>query len=184
MAISPRKTSAVKSSDASLHAKASGVPTGIADLHQGAGTDWSIADMLLIRRFEEKAGQMYGMGPDRRLLPSLYRPGSGGGRHADDAGRGRPGHHRLSRSRPHAGLRHGPQGRDGGTDRPARGLFQGKGGSMHMFSKEKDFYGGHGIVGAQVPLGTGLAFAHTYRGKENVSPDLSGRRCRQPGPGL
>jgi pyruvate dehydrogenase E1 component alpha subunit len=49
------------------------------------------------------------------------------------------------------------------------GLSKGKGGSMHMFSKEKHFYGGHGIVAAQVPLGTGLAFAHRYRGNDSVS---------------
>ena len=49
------------------------------------------------------------------------------------------------------------------------GLSRGKGGSMHMFSKEKHFYGGHGIVGAQVSLGTGLAFANRYRGNKNVS---------------
>ncbi|MEM9717438.1 MAG: pyruvate dehydrogenase (acetyl-transferring) E1 component subunit alpha, partial [Pseudomonadota bacterium] len=49
------------------------------------------------------------------------------------------------------------------------GLSKGKGGSMHMFSKEKEFYGGHGIVAAQVPLGAGLAFANKYRGNDNVS---------------
>jgi pyruvate dehydrogenase E1 component alpha subunit len=49
------------------------------------------------------------------------------------------------------------------------GYSKGKGGSMHMFSKEKGFYGGHGIVGAQVPLGTGLAFANKYRGNDNIS---------------
>src|SRR5262249_47227682 len=50
------------------------------------------------------------------------------------------------------------------------GYSKGKGGSMHMFSVEKGFYGGHGIVGAQVPIGTGLAFANRYRGNDNVSP--------------
>jgi pyruvate dehydrogenase E1 component alpha subunit len=48
------------------------------------------------------------------------------------------------------------------------GYSKGKGGSMHMFSKEKHFYGGHGIVGASVPLGAGLAFANVYRGNDNV----------------
>ena len=55
---------------------------------------------------------------------------------------------------------------------------------MHMFCREKNFYGGHGIVGAQVPIGTGLAFANKYRGNEAVSPDLFRRRRRQPGPSL
>jgi pyruvate dehydrogenase E1 component alpha subunit len=51
----------------------------------------------------------------------------------------------------------------------SHGYSRGKGGSMHMFSVEKGFFGGHGIVGAQVPLGTGLAFANRYRGNDNVS---------------
>src|SRR5204863_3449259 len=54
------------------------------------------------------------------------------------------------------------------------GYSKGKGGSMHMFSMEKNFFGGHGIVGAQVWLGTGLAFANRYRGNDNVSPAYFG----------
>ncbi len=74
--------------------------------------------------------------------------------------------------------------RHGRADRAPRRLSRGKGGSMHMFSKEKHFYGGHGIVGAQVSLGTGLAFANRYRGNKNVSLTYLRRRRRQPGPGL
>ena len=62
-------------------------------------------------------------GPDRRILPPLYRPGSRRRRHADGDRGGRPGHHRLSRSRPHARLRHGPEGRDGRAHRPPHRLF-------------------------------------------------------------
>ena len=84
-------------------------------------------DMLLIRRFEEKAGQLYGMGFIGGFC-HLYI-----GQEAVVVGmqmaleRGRPGDHRLSRPRPHAGLRHGPQGRHGRADRPPRRLFQGQG---------------------------------------------------------
>jgi pyruvate dehydrogenase E1 component alpha subunit len=49
------------------------------------------------------------------------------------------------------------------------GIVKGKGGSMHMFSKEKNFFGGHGIVGGQIPLGAGIAFADKYRGDKNVT---------------
>ena len=55
---------------------------------------------------------------------------------------------------------------------------------MHMFSREKDFYGGHGIVGAQVPLGAGLAFANQYREQRQRLLHLLRRRRGQPGPGL
>jgi pyruvate dehydrogenase E1 component alpha subunit len=54
------------------------------------------------------------------------------------------------------------------------GYSKGKGGSMHMFSREKNFFGGHGIVGAQVPIGTGLAFAHKYRDNDRVSVTFLG----------
>ncbi len=126
------------------------------------------ADMLLIRRFEERAGQLYGMGliggfchlyigqeavvvgmqaaakPEDQLI-TAYR----------DHG------HMLAAGMDPNGVMAELTGRSGGYSR-------GKGGSMHMFSSEKKFYGGHGIVGAQVPLGTGLAFANQYRGNQGV----------------
>ena len=126
------------------------------------------ADMLLIRRFEERAGQLYGMGliggfchlyigqeavvvgmqaatsPEDQVI-TAYR----------DHG------HMLACGMDPKGVMAELTGRSGGYSR-------GKGGSMHMFSSEKKFYGGHGIVGAQVPLGTGLAFANRYRGNKGV----------------
>ena len=124
--------------------------------------------MLLIRRFEEKAGQMYGMGLIGGFC-HLYI-----GQEAVVVGmqmaltRGRPGHHRLSRSRPYARLRHGPERRDGRAHRPPRRLFQRQGRLDAHVHVEKNFYGGHGIVGAQVSLGTGIAFANRYRNNGNV----------------
>jgi pyruvate dehydrogenase E1 component alpha subunit len=125
-------------------------------------------DMLLIRRFEEKAGQLYGMGliggfchlyigqeavvvglqdaitPEDSVVTS-YR----------DHG------HMLACGMEARGVMAELTGR-------ATGYSRGKGGSMHMFSREKNFYGGHGIVGAQVPIGTGIAFSYKYRNKANV----------------
>jgi pyruvate dehydrogenase E1 component alpha subunit len=125
-------------------------------------------DMLLIRRFEEKAGQLYGMGliggfchlyigqeavvvgmqaaiTDSDTVITSYR----------DHG------HMLACGMDPKGVMAELTGRRGGYSK-------GKGGSMHMFSREKNFFGGHGIVGAQVSLGTGLAFAHRYLGDGNL----------------
>jgi pyruvate dehydrogenase E1 component alpha subunit len=125
--------------------------------------------MLMIRRFEEKAGQLYGLGliggfchlyigqeavavglqsaldPERDSVITGYR----------DHG------HMLAYGLDPKIIMAELTGRQAG-------ISKGKGGSMHMFSTEKRFYGGHGIVGAQVPLGAGLAFAHKYRGDGGV----------------
>ena len=61
------------------------------------------------------------------------------------------------------------------------GYSHGKGGSMHMFSKEENFFGGHGIVGAQVSLGTGLAFSNMYRGNDRVSITYFGEGASNQG---
>jgi len=131
-------------------------------------------DMLLIRRFEEKAGQMYGMGliggfchlyigeeavvvgvmaavEDGDSIITSYR----------DHG------HMLASGMDPKGVMAELTGRIGGYSK-------GKGGSMHMFSLAKHFYGGHGIVGAQVPIGTGLGFAHKYKSDGKVAVTFLG----------
>ncbi len=126
-------------------------------------------EMLLIRRFEEKAGQMYGMGLIGGFC-HLYI-----GQEAVVVGvamASRPGDQVITSYRDHGhmlacGL--DPKGVMAELTGRRGGLSKGKGGSMHMFSKEKNFYGGHGIVGAQVALGTGLAFANRYRANDSVS---------------
>jgi pyruvate dehydrogenase E1 component alpha subunit len=126
-------------------------------------------DMLLIRRFEEKAGQMYGMGLIGGFC-HLYI-----GQEAVVVGMQmtlKPGDKVITGYRDHghmlaAGM--DPKGVMAELTGRAHGYSQGKGGSMHMFSVANGFYGGHGIVAAQVPLGTGLAFANRYRGSDNVS---------------
>ena len=121
-------------------------------------------EMLLIRRFEEKAGQLYGMG----LIGGFCHLYIGqeavvvGMQMAIEEGDQvittyRDHGHMLACGMDPKGVMAELTGRRGGYSR-------GKGGSMHMFSKEKNFYGGHGIVGANVPLGAGLAFANLYRG--------------------
>ena len=130
-------------------------------------------DMLLIRRFEEKAGQLYGMGQIGGFchlyigqeavvvgLQSVSKPGDTVVTSYRDHG------HMLACGMDADGVMAELTGREGGYSR-------GKGGSMHMFSREKNFFGGHGIVGAQVPIGCGLAFSHKYRDEANVLSDLS-----------
>jgi pyruvate dehydrogenase E1 component alpha subunit len=126
--------------------------------------------MLLIRRFEEKAGQLYGLGLIGGFchlyigqeavavgLQSALREGK------DSVITGYRDHgHMLAYGIDPKVIMAELTGREAGISR-------GKGGSMHMFSTEHGFYGGHGIVGAQVPLGAGLAFAHKYRGDGGVT---------------
>jgi len=120
-------------------------------------------DMLLIRRFEEKAGQLYGMGLICGFC-HLYI-----GQEAVVVGleaAARDGDKRITSYRDHGHMLAcgmDPNGVMAELTGRSGGYSKGKGGSMHMFSKEKNFYGGHGIVGAQVPLGAGLAFADRYR---------------------
>lgn len=140
----------------------SGTKTGKIKLNKDLARAF-YSDMLLIRRFEEKAGQLYGMG----LIGGFC-------------------HLYIGQEAVAVGIQHALEERDSvitgyrdhghmlvkGMD-PGRimaeltgrrsGYSRGKGGSMHMFAPERGFYGGHGIVGAQVPLGTGIAFAHKYR---------------------
>ncbi|HEY5817222.1 MAG TPA: pyruvate dehydrogenase (acetyl-transferring) E1 component subunit alpha [Mesorhizobium sp.] len=125
--------------------------------------------MLLIRRFEEKAGQLYGMGFIGGFC-HLYI-----GQEAVVTGMKMAlidGDQMITAYRDHGhmlAMELSPRGVMAELTGRRGGLSKGKGGSMHMFSKEKHFYGGHGIVGAQVSLGTGLAFANKYRGNKNVS---------------
>jgi pyruvate dehydrogenase E1 component alpha subunit len=166
MAVAARKASAKSKADA----KSSSAPVAPKPTEFTKEQELSAyRGMLLIRRFEEKAGQLYGMGfiggfchlyigqeavvtglkmamIDGDQMITAYR----------DHG------HMLAMEMTPRGVMAELTGRRGGYSR-------GKGGSMHMFSKEKHFYGGHGIVGAQVSLGTGLAFANRYRDNNNVA---------------
>jgi len=126
-------------------------------------------EMLLIRRFEEKAGQLYGMGLVGGFC-HLYI-----GQEAVVVGleaATKEGDKRITTYRDHGHMLAcgmDPNGVMAELTGRAGGYSRGKGGSMHMFSKEKNFYGGHGIVGANVPLGAGLAFADKYHGNDNVT---------------
>ena len=126
-------------------------------------------DMLLIRRFEEKAGQLYGMGliggfchlyiGQEAVVVGLEAAAEEGDKRITTY---RDHGHMLACGMDPKGVMAELTGREGGYSR-------GKGGSMHMFSTEKDFYGGHGIVGANVPLGAGLAFADKYLENNRVT---------------
>ncbi len=136
--------------------------TGDQDLH-------AYREMLMIRRFEEKAGQLYGMGliggfchlyiGQEAIVVGMQMASKAG----DQVITGYRDHgHMLACGMEARGVMAELTGRRSGYSR-------GKGGSMHMFSKEKNFYGGHGIVGAQVSIGTGLGFANRYRDNGAVS---------------
>ena len=126
-------------------------------------------NMLLIRRFEEKAGQLYGMGliggfchlyiGQEAVVVGLEAASNEGDKRITSY---RDHGHMLACGMDPNGVMAELTGRSGGYSK-------GKGGSMHMFSKEKNFYGGHGIVGAQVPLGAGLAFADKYMENQSVT---------------
>ena len=126
-------------------------------------------EMLLIRRFEEKAGQLYGMGfiggfchlyiGQEAVVVGMQMSISEGDQTITTY---RDHGHMLAAGMDPVGVMSELTGR-------RSGYSKGKGGSMHMFSLEKNFYGGHGIVGASAPLGTGLAFANKYRGNDRVS---------------
>jgi pyruvate dehydrogenase E1 component alpha subunit len=158
----PKKSVAAKETG---QEKANGSPPEFTKAQELA----ALRDMLLIRRFEEKAGQLYGMGAiggfchlyigQEAVVIGMQMALKQG----DQVITGYRDHgHMLACGMEANGVMAELTGRRGGYSK-------GKGGSMHMFSKEKNFYGGHGIVGAQVSLGTGLAFANRYRGNDLVS---------------
>ncbi len=126
-------------------------------------------NMLLIRRFEERAGQLYGMGLIGGFChlyigqEAVVVGVQGALSDADTVITSYRDHGHMLACGMHAkGVMAELTGR-------IDGYSKGKGGSMHMFSREQNFFGGHGIVGAQVPIGTGLAFSHKYKKNEAVS---------------
>ena len=139
------------------------------------------SDMLLIRRFEERAGQLYGMGLIGGFC-HLYI-----GQEAVVVGMQAnvgPQDQVITAYRDHGHMLAcgmDPKGVMAELTGRASGYSKGKGGSMHMFSSEKRFFGGHGIVGAQVPLGTGLAFANKYRGDGAVTLAYMGEGAANQG---
>lgn len=138
-------------------------------------------NMLLIRRFEEKCGQLYGMGLIAGFC-HLYI-----GQEAVITGIDmamEKGDHTITSYRDHghillSGIE--PKYVLAELTGRAEGCSKGKGGSMHMFYPENNFHGGHGIVGAQVPLGTGIAFAEKYKGTKNICFTFFGDGAAQQG---
>lgn len=137
--------------------------------------------MLLIRRFEEKAGQLYGMG----LIAGFCHLYIGqeavviGMQHCIDTG-----DQVITSYRDHGHMLAcgmDPKGVMAELTGRAAGYSHGKGGSMHMFSKEKGFFGGHGIVGAQVSLGTGLGFSNWYRQSDRLTLTYFGEGASNQG---
>ena len=137
--------------------------------------------MLLVRRFEEKAGQLYGMGFIGGFC-HLYI-----GQEAVVTGMmmaKRDGDQVITSYRDHGHmlvLGMDPKGVMAELTGRRSGYSKGKGGSMHMFSVEKGFFGGHGIVGTPAPLGSGLAFANKYRGNDNVCLTFFGEGAANQG---
>ncbi len=138
-------------------------------------------EMLLIRRFEEKAGQLYGMGYIGGFC-HLYI-----GQEAVVVGMMmaiKPGDQIITAYRDHghmlaSGMN--PKGVMAELTGRRHGYSKGKGGSMHMFSVEKNFFGGHGIVGTPAPLGTGIAFANKYRSNSSVCVTFFGEGATNQG---
>ena len=137
--------------------------------------------MLLIRRFEEKAGQLYGMGfiagfchlyIGQEAVVTGMMMALGEGDQIITAYRDHG--HMLSTGTDPKGVMAELTGR-------RHGYSKGKGGSMHMFSVEKNFFGGHGIVGTPAPLGTGIAFANQYRGDGKVCVAFFGEGAANQG---
>ncbi len=138
-------------------------------------------EMLLIRRFEEKAGQLYGMGYVGGFC-HLYI-----GQEAVVVGMMmaiKPGDQIITAYRDHGHMLAtgmDPKGVMAELTGRRHGYSKGKGGSMHMFSVEKNFYGGHGIVGTPAPLGTGIAFANKYRGNTAICVTFFGEGAANQG---
>ena len=161
---------------ATAQSKSASAPVGAASAGSNTFSDFSkdqeltaFREMLAIRRFEEKAGQLYGMGliggfchlyiGQEAVVVGMQMASKEGDQVVTSY---RDHGHMLASGMDPKGVMAELTGRQGGYSR-------GKGGSMHMFSAEKAFYGGHGIVGAQVSVGTGLAFANKYENNGKVA---------------